>query len=354
MKRFLLLSLIATLFAIPGKSEVVHLKNGDQVTGDWERVQDNAIVSKTQSLGEVQIPLDKVESVTFTQPGVVLLKNGTTVEGNLTLQAGGNWEVETASGKQEVNSQSLAIIYPAKTYHEKRYGAKRRLWQGWRGAGALGYSLVRGDENAKTLNANLNLSRRIPALPELGQRARTNIFGNLIFANTQNMGGPTVSANSFTAGIRQDINFTASNFFFLLAQADSSQPQSLKLRQTYGAGLGRDIFKRPKFDLQGIAGATYVDEHFAGTVVRINTDALFGEKIHWSVTKWLAFDHTLSYFPTFSDWSNYRIDALTGFSTQVSKRISFNISYADHYLSNPLPGHRKNELILTTGLGVNF
>jgi putative salt-induced outer membrane protein YdiY len=353
MKRGLQLILIAMLFAIPAGAAVVHLKNGDQVTGDLERVQNNTVFLKSESFGEVQIPLDKVQSLTVTEPGVVLLTNGEEVEGNFTLLPGGDWEVETSSGKRKIASKSVVIIYPAKTFHAKKYGEKHKLWQDWKGTGALGYSLVRGDQNAKTLSIDFNASRRVPALAELSERARTNFFLNLIFANTESA-GVKVSANSFTAGIRQDFKFTNKNFWFLLAQADHSQPQSLNLRQTYGGGIGRDLIKRARFDLQGIGGLTYVDEHFVGQVIRKNAEALIGEKVGWKMTRWLNFAHALSFYPSVTHGGGYRIDSTTGLTTQITKRFSFNTTYTDHYLSAPLPGHRPNEVILTTGLGVNF
>ena len=197
-------------------------------------------------------------------------------------------------------------------------------------------------------------SRRIHVLPELTERARTNYFLNLVFANTQNQQGLIVSANSFTTGIRQDFKFTKKNFWFLLAQADHSQPQSLNLRQTYGGGIGRDLFNRPSFDLQGIGGLTYVDEHFVGQVIRKNAEVLIGEKIGWKMTRWLNFAHTLSFYPSITHGGGYRIESTTGLTTQITTRLSFNTTYTDHYLSSPLPGHLKNELILTTGVGVSF
>jgi putative salt-induced outer membrane protein YdiY len=354
MKLCLLFMLIITLSAPLAKPEVVYFKNGDRLTGQWLRIHSNKLTLKSDALGKVEIPLDKLKLFSISETAVLLLKTGELLEGTVTLKPSGEWQVDTTAGKQEVSAKSVEIIYPAQTLRREGYSQKPRIWRGWTGKGALGYSLVRGDQNAKTLSVNINASRRVPVLPELKERARTNYFLNLIFANTQNEQGLMVSADSFTTGIRQDFKLSDKNFWFLLAQADHSQPQSLNLRQTYGAGLGRDIFHRPRFDLQGIGGLTFVNEHFAGHVIRKSAEVLIGEKIHWDVSRWLKFDHALSLYPTVTDAGSYRIDSTTGVSTLISKRLSFNTTYTDHYLSTPLPGHLKNELILTTGVGVTF
>jgi putative salt-induced outer membrane protein YdiY len=354
MKLCFLSMLIITLSATLAKPEVVYFKNGDRLTGKWLRIQGDKLTLKSDALGKVEIPLDKLQPFSISETAVLLLKQGELLEGTVTWKPSGDWQVETTAGKQAVSAQSVEIIYPAQILRQKGYSQKPRIWKAWTGKGALGYSLVRGDQNAKTLSVNINASRRVPVLPELKERARTNFSLDLIFANTQNTQGLIISANSFSTGIRQDFKFTNKNFWFLLAQADHSQAQSLNLRQTYGAGLGRDIFHRQRFDLQGVGGLTFVNEHFGGHVVRKSAEVLIGEKVHWNISRWLRFDHALSFFPTVTDEGGYRIDSTSGVSTLISKRFSFNTTYTDHYLSRPLPGHLNNELILTTGVGVVF
>jgi putative salt-induced outer membrane protein YdiY len=354
MKRYCLCLFLAACCALPGKADVAHFKNGDRLTGEWVRVEGDKIVFKTETLGEVQIPTEQLESFQSATPAVLLLKGGTSVRGKLALIPSGDWQVQTKTGKQWVAADSLQIIYPEETYKEKGLGHKPKPWENWKGKGALGYSLVRGDQSSRTLSVDFNATRRIPVVPYLNERSRTNYFLNMLFAHTQTPDGLRISANTFTSGVRQDFTFTPRDFWFLLAQFDHSDTQSLNLRQVYGGGLGHDLVKNSRVNLQLLGGVTFVKENFQLQVQRSNAEGLAGEKLSWKLTDWLGLDHFLSFYPNLTDRGNYRFDTSSTLSTKITSRLSFNTTFTDHFLSQPLPGRRQNEVILTTGLGVTF
>ena len=360
MKRCILAVALILVAAAEAWPDVVHFKNGDRLTGDFQTrpCVHVAVVGEPGEAqvgaGEVKIPVSKIEEYSSEGPSVVLMKGQREARGTLSILPSGDWQVQTTSGNQDVKAKDVEIMYPTKTYDQKGYGHKPRLWEDWNGKGALGFSQVHGDQSSRTISMNVNASRRLPVLPELAESSRTNFFLNTLFSKSEDIQGTRVSTNNISSGIRQDFKITKKNFWFLLGQLDHSSTQSLNLRQTYGAGLGRDLFRHPKVELQAIGGLTYVNEHFQGGVRNRNAEALAGEKFNWKLTEWLTLDHMLSFYPTLTDGGNFRIDTMTGLSTKITKHWSWSTSYTDHYLSNPLPGHKKNEVIITTGVGVSF
>ncbi len=354
MKRALLSMVVIACCTSLARPEVFHFKNGDQLTGELERVQGSNVVVKTNTIGEVQIPKDKLQEFTSSTSTVVLAKNGQQVEGTLSLLPSGDWQVQTSSGAQTVQAKNVEIIYPSKTYAEKAYGQKPKLWNNWTGKGALGYSQVRGDQSSRTLSLDFNATRRLPKLLDLPETSRTNFYLNMLFGKSTDFQGNHISTNNVSSGVRQDFKITDKNFWFLLGQLDHFSTQALDLRQTYGGGLGRDLIHRPSLEFQALGGITYVDERFQGAVRNQNAEALAGENFNWKLTHWVTLNHTLSFYPTLTDSGEYRFDTITGLTTQLTKRVSLTTSFTDHFLSNPLPGHRKNELILTTGIGMSF
>jgi putative salt-induced outer membrane protein YdiY len=185
------------------------------------------------------------------------------------------------------------------------------------------------------------------------ERLRTNYVLTMLFANTRTDGLRT-SANSVTTSLRQDFVFSPTNFLFVLGQLDHIQTQSLDLRQTYGAGLGHDLLRRPSASLQFLGGVTYVREAFENAATRRNGEGLIGEKLSWKINRLVTFEHYLNFYPNLTDTGEYRLDSTSTLTMQISSRLSFNTTVADRFLSNPLPNHQKNEVILTTGLGLNF
>jgi putative salt-induced outer membrane protein YdiY len=348
----LLLALIALPTAL--NAEVLTFKNGDRLSGRWLRVEGDKVIFKADAFGEVKIPLDKVKGFRSEQPAVLMLQNGRAVRGGVTLAPSGNWKVETAEGARELPAKEVAAVYPHQVFEQRTAEHRRRVLRSWRGKGSLGYNLAHGDTNAATLSINFDATRHRPNLPGLSDRLRTNFFLNMLFANTETGKGLRVSANNINSGVRQDFLFSPHNFWFVLAQLDHSQTQSLNLRQTYGAGLGRDLLHRPSLALQFLSGVTFVNENFQASVQQKHSEGLLGEKVHWQIASWLSLDNGMNFYPAVNWAGRYRIDGVASLSTRISPRLSFNATFTDHYLSRPLPNKQKNDLVLTTGLGLRF
>jgi hypothetical protein len=54
-----------------------------------------------------------------------------------------------------------------------------------------------------------------------------------------------------------------------------------------------------------------------------------------------------------SDTGQYRVQFDSSMVTQLYRWIGWHISVSDRFLSNPIPGIKKNDLLLTTGLRFN-
>jgi len=55
-----------------------------------------------------------------------------------------------------------------------------------------------------------------------------------------------------------------------------------------------------------------------------------------------------------SELGQYRGQFDTSMLTKLSTWLGWQITLSDRYLSNPLPGIKKNDLLLTTGLRLTF
>ncbi|MFB3924200.1 MAG: DUF481 domain-containing protein [Terriglobia bacterium] len=336
------------------RAETVQFKNGDQLTGTWQRVVENQLLFKSQALGDLTLPVSKLKSFASSQKAVILVKKGLGYTGKLSLLESGEWLLTgDDGGTLRVAPADVIAIYPLEIYVSKGQEETFRPWHLWQGKASLGYSLVRGDSDAGTLSVGVNATRRQPGLPGLNERFRTNYVLNMLFANTRT-NGLRARANSVTTSLRQDFLFSPTNFVFVLGQLDHIQTQSLDLRQTYGAGVGHDLLRRSRSSLQFLGGVTFVREAFQNADPRRNAEGLIGEKLSWKINRLVSFEHYFNFYPNLTDRGELRLDSASTVTTQISSRLSFNTTFADRYLSNPLPDHQKNELVLTTGFGLNF
>jgi putative salt-induced outer membrane protein YdiY len=354
MKRFLLVLMAVLASGGTAKSEVVVFKNGDQLTGSWVRVTEGKILFKSEALGEISIPASKVKTMLSKTPAVILGKAAVAYSGRLSLLESGEWELRGEDGgTRRVSPAAVVAIYPLEVYRAKGEEVPFRPFHNWQGKANLGYSLVRGDRDASTLSLGVSGTRRFPNLPGFQERFRTNYLLTMLFANTRTNGVRT-SANSITTSLRQDFLFSPTNFVFALGQLEHSQTQSLDLRQTYGGGVGRDLIRRPRLGLQFLGGMTYVREDFTGPERRHNAEGLVGEKLSWKISNNVNFANYFNFYPNLTDRGEYRADTTSTLSLRVSSRLSFNTTIADRFLTNPLPGKQRNEVVLTTGLGLDF
>ena len=364
-KSILLLVMLLLGWTISLHADVLKLKNGDVINGTWERVVGGSLVFKSDVMGEITVDISKIESLETTTPAVALLPKGATVKGRLEVTPQGKWQLVPSAPAAAQPVEQFVAAYPEKKLAKLERNMHAKPWQDWNGTTNLGYSLITGDTQSRSFNANVGATHILPNVPGMSVKWRSNFFLTALFSHAKSSGSPTeISSNTFSSGLRQDRLFESSNFVFGLMQYDYIQPQGIKLRQTYGGGFGRDIIHNPKLDVSLLGGLTYVRTNLENTtafplppgtsLLQNSAEALVGEKVSAKLTKWLNLVHDINFYPNLSQTGEYRFDTSTALAVPLTKRLSFSISYVDFYLSNPLPGAHKNNATISTGLGVNF
>ena len=370
-RRACLAALLLLCLAAQGNADSVVLKNGDRLTGEWVRVEGGNLFFKSDSLGEVTIPLAKVSTFSATKPAVVVLKNNQTVRGQIALSPSGNWQVTEAGHAQSFKGDDVRFILTEETYGERIASEHAKLWRGWKGNLNAGYNLNQGAQNARSLSINTSALRNQPNFEGLPVRWRTNYALTMLFATTTT-DGVKITSNTLSTNLRQDYLFNPDNFVFVVGQLDHIQPQNLYLRQTYGGGAGRDVFKRPRGVLSLLGGVTFVNEKFSGAPSNQYAEGLVGEKAAFNISKNAHLDHYLNFYPNLSNGGQYRFDTSTMLSLHLVSRLTANIGVTDFYTSlvvagAPLslvgpggtiitlsPSASKNNFAFTAGLGFNF
>jgi putative salt-induced outer membrane protein YdiY len=259
--------------------------------------------------------------------------------------------VRRGETSQVVTAASVDSIYPEASY--KAPEVKRRPWQSWKGSANLGYGLQRGDQDTSNLAIGVNATRKLPDLPGHMEHWRTSYLLSMLFAKTTT-NGTSISSNNLTTNLREDYLLTPVDFLFVFGQLDHVDAQSLELRQTYGAGYGRDVLHRKRLSLSLLGGLAYVHEQFASTPIRSSAELLLGEKFDVDITNGVHFQNVWNFYPNLSDTGEYRFDTTSTLSVRLSSRLSLNTGFVDLYLTNPIPGSKSNNVTLTTGAAYSF
>jgi putative salt-induced outer membrane protein YdiY len=143
-------------------------------------------------------------------------------------------------------------------------------------------------------------------------------------------------------------------FAFGSVDLESDQFQSLDLRFTPAGGAGyHAIHTDPtQFDLE--LGAAADREFFSTGLNRTSAEVLLGEELTHKFTATSSFHEKLVFFPNMSDTGQYRINYDMNWVTAVRKWFSWQVTISDRYLSDPVPGRKKNDVLYSTGLRLVF
>ena len=280
-------------------ADEVKLKNGDRLTGTIVKSDGKALTLKTEFAGVVNIAWEAVEQVTSGQPLYLGLNDGQTVAGTITGSAG-KYEVETKdAGNVAVTKSAIKTIRnqdeQTAFLNEVERLRNPSLLDLWAGSLDMGYALTRGN-------------------------AGTNTF--------------TLGANALRATTRDKISVYAAAI-----KADARNPRTNTTDPTANAIRG---------------GGAYNKEYFSTGLRRSSGEVLIGEELTHKLSSRSLLKERLVFFPNLSNTGEYRLNLDTSLVTNLNRWLSWQVTLSDRYLSNPVPGAKKNDVLLTTGIRLTF
>ena len=337
-----LLSLSATVLA-----DEVKLKNGDRLTGTIIKADAKTLTLKTDYAGAVTISTEAIAEVVSKEPLYVALSDGKTLVGKVATSSG-KYEVETKdAGKASGEMSAVQAIrsQPEQTAYERMQNPS---WLDlWNGGLDFGYSLTTGNTRTNTLALGSNLSRQT-------RRDKTTLYAAYINAKNKNKGVTETTANAIRGGGRYEVSLTNRMAAFGFADLEYNQIQLLDLRSVLGGGLGYYAVKNDRAQLQIFGGGAYNRENFSTGLKRNSAEVFAGEEFSLKVSDRVLFKERFQVFPNMTNRGEYRHTFDSSLTTKLTGWMTWNVTSSNRYISNPPPGSKNNDLLLTTGIGVSF
>jgi putative salt-induced outer membrane protein YdiY len=337
--RILLLSLCAgTLLA----ADQVVLKNGDTITGSIVKKDGAKLTLKSEFLGEVAIPWTAIKSLKSDQDLVVVLPGGETVKGKISTN-GDNLEVAAKSAP-------LAGVTAVRNDAEEHAWERLQhptLLQLWNGAYDLGLALTRG--NARTLSlTNSFAASRVTTHDKLA------FHFNQIYASSLANNVNSATASAIRGGWAYNRDLDPKIFVTALNDYEHDRFQSLNLRAVFGGGFGWNAVKTAKATLSVQGGGDYEKEDFMDHTNRNSAEANFGDDFLYKFSGATSLTQSFRMFPNLSDTGQYRMNFDLSAVTLLKKWLGWHVSFSDRYLSDPVAGRLRNDVLLSTGFRLSF
>jgi hypothetical protein len=362
------------------KSDVIVFTNGDQLTGTVERGVGDSIVFKSDTAGEITVPLSKIKELRSHGSFVVIRKDEkpakiTRHPGTITYNDSAI-TVETQSGTPEtVPTKNLAFIIDQSTY-DKDVAHNPGFLHGWNGSVSGGATLIRSSQTGTSFNAGIALIRAIPTVVYLPPKTRTTFnllesYGKLtqpVIPQTNPPTPPSEAKTSiFHADAEHDIYFNPRFYALGELSFDHNFAQGLNLQQVYGGGFGWTVLKSPIQQLDLKADIHYEMQTFIQpeqpappaaqlpSVPKQNLiGATIGEAYHRDLPAKIVFTESASILPAFNNPNAYSAVGAAGLAIPAYKRISLGLSGTDSYLNLPAAGYKKNSFQFMTSIVYNL
>lgn len=308
----LALSCLSFFFASGGvRAEEVYLRNGDKVSGDLVRADDQVHIVKTEAMGEVTIRNSAIDRIVAGAKDMPL-------------------------PPQASNTGLPPASHPARA---KRF----RLWDG---EVSGGFDRRNGNTHTMEVNGQVKIHRKLD-LPD--RKNEFNLEGNTHYAeqaremNAQKHHGMARYAFSFGPGLRW--------YDFYRFEADHDRFANIDYRLTPSTGIGYWLAERTRFKTFaelgiGVEHTNYHDRK-ASETEGILIPRIYVEKILFRELK--VYEDFTAY-PSFTNAGHYRLRSESALENPISERLALRFIVLDEYNSSPGGGANKNDLRLTSAL----
>ncbi len=358
MRRSMCVAWMSCFFVVSVMADQVTLKNGDRQTGSIVKSDAKTLLIKTEFAGEVNVQWEAVSAMVSSQPLHLALKDGQTIVGTVTAA---NNKLDVATKETGSVTASKDAVTAVRNDAEQKADDEQierlrhpHLLDFWSAMLDTGLSLTRGNSELLTYALAGKAVRTT-------ERDKITVYSNAIYAKTRVNGVNSTTAHAIVGGIRGDLNVGKKWFVFGFTDFEYDAFEHLDPRNVLGGGLGYHVFATEitTFDLFG--GASFEQEYFSPnpptvltSLTRKMAEAVAGEELDTKLNRPMTLSERFALYPSLSNTGNYRYQFDTSAAAKLKNWLSWQITLSDRFHSDPLPGLKKHDLLLTTGVRVTF
>ncbi len=328
-------------------ADTVVLSNGDRVSGVIVTTADGKVTVKTEFMGEVKIERKAIVAIEVEEPVVVTFEGGETVVGRVkteeehvnVIQEDGSKVTKPLAAFQAVRTSD----YQRKWEREQKRATNPGWFDFWSLKADLGLASASGNARTTTVSSGTVLER-------VTGFDKTTLRFKQIYSTQQTKEPKGVTANAVTGSAKYERDFGQDLFVYGAGVFDFDEFQNLDLRSALGGGLGWHIIRRDRHSWDFGAGSNWNREKFSTGLIRNSAEANINEESSHELTKMLSFYQGFAIFPNLTDRGEYRFNARLGADLKINTHLSVTFRISDRFLSNPIEGNKKNDVLMSTGI----
>jgi hypothetical protein len=355
--------------------DVVVFKNGDQLTGKLERSIGTDITFKSDAVGEVTIPMDKVKELRSSSNFVVLRKDEKVTRqpkqaGTIELEDSSIKETIAGGTPESIPVKNVGYIIDGATYNKELNG-NPGFFSGWDGSIVGGATVLQSSTYGQTFTAGISLIRAIPSVAYLPPRTRTTFnlletYGKLtqpVIPNPTNIPSSIAKTSIFHTDFEHDKYLTPRFYMLGGLSFDHNFAQGMDLQQIYGVGAGYTLLMDAIQQLDVKADIHYSQLKYIAPIQppppaaqipptpNLNlVGSTFGEAYKRALPGKIVLTQSGSFIQSWNNTDAWSAIGALGLALPVYHRFSLSVNLLDNYLNLPSPGFNKNSLQFVTGV----
>lgn len=345
------LSLAAILIVTALHADQIVLKDGDRITGEIVKKDGEMLTFKSKNFGTVSIKWADIASIKSEQPLNVVLADDREVKGAIDTQGGRVVVTIPGTPQSVLPTDVVALRSEAEQRIYERF-LRPGLLDLWAITGSLNIAGINGNAEASTLTTPINFVRA-------SNTSRTKAYFNSIRSTATVGGTEAQTAQAVRGGWGYNRNLTKRMFVNGFNDYEYDKFQALDLRVVLGAGLGYQLWTGENGRLDLVGGGAWNREKFGPAApsvpfTRNSAEAYWGDDLSFKLNSRTALVQSFRMFNNLSNAGERRINFDIGAATALLKWLNWTVSLSDRYLSNPVPGRKRNDFLYSTGFGFTF
>ncbi len=309
---------------------ILHLKNGDRLTGTVISRDAGQVVLTNATLGRLVLPVAAIER-------------------------------EEKPPADKASAPPAAAPAPAKVVAKVATPPppppsfwKRYVSTNLHGSLQMGADLGYGTTHTEMYHGQAQLVHTIG-------RVRDTADFSAAYGKTDGV----LAANRMEGSLKTDVDLGSGKklYVYNLGSAGFDEVNKLELRYQEGAGMGYKVFDRGhvfgKADAMVInleGGAQYQEFHYIRTVPPKKTEVSirFGQNMTWRIPPKITLTEKFSFAPNVSNFADYRTHVELNAAYPLLDKWTLNLTMSDDYEAEPPLGVRPNDLQIRSSLGFKF
>jgi putative salt-induced outer membrane protein len=337
------LVLVGVWLALPlarAEQVILHLRNGDRVSGEITAETDRRVTLKTPRLGKLRI--DKAEIERREIPNLAASPAPRPAVAATPKPASPKTAPPTA-GTGPAAPPTLSTNLAESPWYRHPWIAP--LLTNWNVNLQFGSDLGFGTADRQTFSFT---ARAVHRWDRVRNAASYNVFYGFV--------NDVQSNNRMDGALKTDVDLGTRRKLYLYTQGGAGYDaiRLIELQYQAGSGVGYKLYERPGVVINAELGAEYQSFDFRRAPDREIYAARIAENMSWRVTEKLNINQNFAFNPNMTDPTDYRFRFQLSLAYPLFKRVTINLSVIDDYDSNPPAGVDRNDLLIQSLLGISF